>query len=174
MVHKDRGCIGFVLVFACVVSKNPKTSKLSPMVVQEVWDLWCMSVVQSYVWNEVDEVICMLGDKSLLYASMYDLWDQLSFPVIEFDQFICDCIQQHESKIHFEKIVMLSLILMEYLIALKIFENSSTTPTVLIQIVQRSLSPSSVSGSQILTDGVTRLWNLSLEASNFLHLSVVD
>ena len=31
MVEEDPGCIGFGLVFACVVGKNPKTPKLSPM-----------------------------------------------------------------------------------------------------------------------------------------------
>ena len=31
MVHDDSEPVGFAFVFACVVGKNPKTPKLSPM-----------------------------------------------------------------------------------------------------------------------------------------------
>ena len=53
--NENREHICFAFVFACVVSKNPKTPILSSMAdnaitrggIQEVWYLWCISVVIS-------------------------------------------------------------------------------------------------------------------------------
>ena len=53
---KDLECICFACIFACVVGKNLKTSKLSPMADDATTqggigglscDLWCISVLES-------------------------------------------------------------------------------------------------------------------------------